>query len=186
MQNELERFVGRPTGRNYLRVRARILEAAEPRPEPQDLIALESHFVEGRYVAVREAMDQMLPAWSLSPRFYWMGAAASLELGDQEEAEVDRFLYQTCLQGLLATGDGSIELPYLLTYASDEEEVLYRLRLQRERSALVRSPQGLCDVVTCEGGRELCFLLTGLPEPECQPSRAQALKQRLAASVARR
>jgi hypothetical protein len=174
MLNELERFIDRPTGRNYLRVRSRILETGSGRPEPKDLAELEASFAEGDFGLVRERMERMLPAWSLSPRFYWLGAVAAREQGDQDSAEIDRFLYQVCLEGLMATGSGSFQLPYLMTYGSDEDELLHYLRLDRERSALVRSPQGLCDVVICQGGRELCFLLEGLPEPDRHESRIRA------------
>jgi hypothetical protein len=161
MQNELERFVARPTGRNYLRVRSLILRAANERREcrdpleSQELTALETLFAQRQFAALRESMESMLPAWSLSPRFYWLGSAAALELQDQEGAEVDRYLYQICLRGLLATGSGSYEAPYWITYASDAEELLHRLGLQREKGALVRSPHGLCQVLSCQNGREL-------------------------------
>ncbi len=155
MQNELERFVARPTGRNYLRVRSHLLRSANGRRESRELTNLEALFAQRHYAAVREAMEAMLPTWSLSPRFYWLGSVAALELQDQEGAEVDRYLHQTCLQGLLATGSGSHELPYWITYASDAEELLHRLGLQREKAALVRSPHGLSQVLSCQNGREL-------------------------------
>jgi hypothetical protein len=173
MQNELERFIGRPTGRNYLRVRDCILGDTGRHPDPEDLAELEVHWVEGRYQALCERMEDLLPEWGLSPRFYWLGAVAARELGELEAAETDRFLYQTCLRGLLDTGDGSLESPFLLTYASDEEELLHRLQLDRTSSALVRSPHGLCHVVSGQDGRELCFLLECLSARELEMAQAR-------------
>jgi hypothetical protein len=158
MQEQLERFFAQPSAENYLRARQCLL-ARRRRPQPAALMKLQTLFEAGRFADVRQQMDTLLPAWGLAPRLYWLGAAAAWQLGDPQAAELDRFLYHTCLEGILATGDGRRSAPYHITYASDQGPVLKHLGWTAAGVRLVRGPEGLCDVVNIGPRRRLWFAL---------------------------
>lgn len=158
MQNELERFLANPTARNYLRVRKLILQDAQLRPRTADLVQLHELFEARRFADVRAAVDEMLPAWALSPRVYWLSAVAARELGNSEDAQLDRFLYQSCLSGLAATGEGTRTAPYRVTYLSDCAELLQWQGLAPQQRGLVRTNRGICECLHCAEG-ERYFLL---------------------------
>jgi hypothetical protein len=158
MQQQLEQFLSRPSAEGYLRVRARLL-ARRRRPPATALWELTELFSDGRFAEVRSEMEKLFPLWALSPRLYWIGSAAALELGDISAAELDRFLYQSCLEGILATGQGRRSDPYVITYASDLAVVLDHLGVTAQKQRLIRGPQGLCDVAEIGSRRRLWFHL---------------------------
>jgi hypothetical protein len=123
------------------------------------MMELQELFRLKRYAEVRGRLEKILPAWVLSPRAYWLGASAARYLGDTQAAELDRFLYQTCLQGILNTGQGTRRQPYWITYASDEPCVLAALGSEARTTRLIRMDSGLCDVVRTGTRRQLWFVL---------------------------
>jgi hypothetical protein len=63
-----------------------------------------------------------------------------------------------CLDGLLATGDGSANRPYIVTYVSD---VLDLIQLQQKtalRRRVMPERDSLRDVIDCDDGRQRHFL----------------------------
>lgn len=159
MQDLLQKFFAHPGPRNYLRVRERLLSRRRGRARPMQLVNLVELFKGGSYQQVRRAIDEMMPAWALSPAVYWLGACAARELDDACEAEVDRFAYHACIQGIMATGAGSEDRPFLITYSSDIDEVLYQMKRVRQRLELQRGKRGLCDVAWCPSGEPFWFSL---------------------------
>ncbi|MBM3998314.1 MAG: hypothetical protein FJ297_02025 [Planctomycetes bacterium] len=146
MRDELESFFADPSAENYLRVRRRVLGYRRA-PVPEQIALVEIDFRSGAYDRVRSELPRLLPHWKLSPRFYRLAGLTALESGDDEGARVDRFLHETCLLGILATGEGDADAPYRITYASDVDEVLEHLGAPVRGKSLVRGPDGLCNVV---------------------------------------
>lgn len=181
MHEDLQRFFAHPGPRNYLRVRER-LYSRRRRARAEQLVELVTLFSAARYAAVRGQIDTMMPAWALSPAVYWIGACAALETGDNPAAELDRFLYQCCLQGILATGHGDAARPLRITYSSDIDEVLYRKGLAREQMTLERGKQGLCDVALCTTGEQVWF---SWGEGRRDPAALDTLPRRIAHSFVR-
>lgn len=162
MQEELEFFFADPCGSNYLRVRRRILRYGR-RAFLGQLARLSGLSAHGQHKRVRTEIDRMMPRWALSPRVYQLGAHAAWLLGDTDAARLDRFLWETCLAGILDTGLGTASEPYWITYPSDIADVVARLGLSCQSSALQRGSRGLCDVIETASGRVLWFAL-GLRE----------------------
>lgn len=179
MQDELQTFLEAPTARNYRRVRELLCDASsevssstehgnEERvgenqaPTAHDLRELASLSAAGEYEKVLDRVSQMLPEWSLSPRVHFYAANAADHLGETETAEIERFVFQACLEGLLATGNGTMQAPYQITYLSDEYDVLTALGLEPRTQALVDRRGLLCDVVQCTDDEEVWFELAGL------------------------
>lgn len=166
MHEELQTFLESPTARTYRRVREALLEemaagevaatSGSALAELADLAAAED------YAALLKLTDDLQPAWALSPRVHFYAALAAEALGESEIAEIERFTCQSCLDGILATGDGTADAPYLITYLSDEYDVLMALGLE-PRSQVVVDRQGmLCDVARCADGEQVWFELSGL------------------------
>jgi hypothetical protein len=162
MRVELQNFLEAPTARGYRRVRDALRDEAFADCPAGELAGLAALSTAGEHLAVLERYDQMQPAWSLSPRVHFYAALAADHLGDEATAELERFVFQACLEGILATGDGSAEAPYLITYLSDEYDVLTALGLAPRAQSLVDRRGLLCDVVKCVDGAEVWFELGGL------------------------
>jgi hypothetical protein len=179
MQRQLSAFVDEPSRETYLAVRSAVL-AASPLPlAATDLTELERLLGEGAARQVLDRLDTLPPSKVLSPRVHLLAAEAAEAVGDVAGGEIERFLFVLCLQGLLATGDGSAAKPYLVCHATDEQDVLAALELEAAGQALVQDGGRLCDVLTCSNGREVWFDMTAVMHPARRPrKRTSAARKR--------
>lgn len=184
MQEELQTFLEAPTARNYRRVRESLLEYvasldAAPSLSPRIIAELTELTLAEQFSAVLAQVDELQPAWALSPRVHYLAALAAEESGDQEGAELERFTFQSCLEGILATGDGTADAPYLITYLSDEYDVLCALGLETQSQVMLEQRGMICDVAKCLDGEEVWFELTGVVHDPRQRAHELALLQSL-------
>jgi hypothetical protein len=157
MEDQLQAFVECPTRENFLRLRdAVVAEVREP-PRRDDLPRLAQLCAEGRFVEARELLQQMMPSWLLSPRTHGYAALAAEQLGDVEDAQLEHDLRRICLEGLLGTGDGTRDHPYLVLHTSDEYEILESLGREPKAQHLHEGPGGRFDVITCRHGPDVWF-----------------------------
>jgi Domain of unknown function (DUF4919) len=150
-------FLEEPTADNYRR--ARRVTLAEPGFDRQSLewVELSRLCDEGLYEEVFERSCDLWPTWKLSPRFHLlMGYAASC-LGDAEEVELCRFQFQTCLEGLLGTGQGTATRPYQVLHISDQYDVIHALGLRGQYQRAVQRKGRCLDVISCEDGTQVWF-----------------------------
>ncbi len=82
------------------------------------------------------------------------------KLGKQEEAEMEAAIYRRCIEGILSTGDGSREHPYVITRVSDEYDILFVLEREMESQALCEINNRHCDVIALADGEEMVFDIT--------------------------
>lgn len=162
MRDELQTFLEHSTAENYRCARSAILSSFDGDAGTDELAELVRIHREGRYENARQKSDAMMPAWALSPRVHYLAAEAARQLKNDEDHELEAFLWQTCLQGILSTGDGSQAHPYLVTHLSDEYDVLDVLQREADSQALVETGKGRYDVITCCGGSEIWFDVTDL------------------------
>lgn len=116
----------------------------------------------GCYEQMFEQTELMPFAWVASPSAHLYASIAAQQMGCGDDAELERFITESILQGLLETGDGSANDPYRITYLSDRQDLLAYFSLNVEKQRLVRSSAGMMDVVTTSTGDDLCFLLGDL------------------------
>lgn len=161
MQAELQTFLESPTARNYRLVRETLLDEVGL-PPVSELAEIAALSAAGRHAEVLDRVADLLPRWSLSPRIHFYAALSADHLGEAETAEIERFVFQSCLEGVLATGDGSPEAPFLITHTSDEYDVLTALGYEPRSQKMVDRNGLVCDVVECRNDEEVWFELTGL------------------------
>jgi hypothetical protein len=156
-------FLVQPTADRYrAALKAFIAAPADAVPS---LLALEQAFCDGCFETVRTLGQDWQRFFALSPRFHRLVALASLELGDQQDAEIERFAAEACLEGVLSSGDGTQAHPYLLSQSADAHEVLKKLGLKAVRQASVESQGALCDVFEvrdrAKATQEVWFVVAG-------------------------
>jgi len=172
MQRRFTQFVESPTRENYLAVRDAVLRRTPLPIQAADLAELMRLLDAEAHREVLERMELLPASKVLSPRVHFLTAEAAEALGDAATGEVERFLFVLCLQGLLATGDGSETAPYAVCHASDEHDLLEVLGCEIAAQALVERDGRLLDVATCSDGRQIWFDATALfQRPQAGPAK---------------
>jgi hypothetical protein len=190
MQRQLSAFVDHPSRQTYLAVRSAVLSAAPLHLAPAELAELERLLGAGQAQQVLDRIGALPPSKVLSPRVHLLAAEAAEAAGDVAGGEVERFLFVLCLQGLLATGEGTPANPYLVCHVTDEYDLLEALELEPAGQELALHEGHMCDVLTCTNGREVWFDLSGVvarPKRQRQATRKRTKTRRKpAAARARR
>ena len=150
-------FLENPTPEKYRR--ARRMTMAMPGFHRQSLAWLELSRLcdEGRWAEVLRRSDDMWVSWSLSPRFHLLVGYAASHLDDDEEVELSRFQFQTCLDALLGTGKGTPASPYEVLRTCDQYDVIGALGLRGHMQRAVELRGRSMDVVACDDHAEVWF-----------------------------
>lgn len=160
MEREFTRFVEQPTRENYLAACQAALRISQALVQTVDLLAIEQLLGDRKFAAARASLENLPPTAALSPRVHLLAAELAEATGDGDDLELERFLFAVCVRGILATGDGSQQSPYIVCQAADEHEVLHALQLQAVSQAIKPRGARMLDVVKCAGGRSVWFDLT--------------------------
>lgn len=174
MQSALQRFVAQPSRENYLLARAALLAASTRTLDAAQLDALALLADAGDIPGLAAALDALPPIAALVPRVHYYAALAAEARQDADDLELERMLLVICLRALLMTGDGSPELPYVVSAVSDEYDLLDSLELCPGSQTLVHRGDGTLDVIQCEDGSEIWFDVSALIAiPASAPAAAQ-------------
>lgn len=157
MKQQFFEFIESPSLETYLAIRELVLSDASYNPYSEDLNDLFDRLEAGDYVQVQQGISGGMPNLLLSPRAHMLAAIAAENTGELKGAEVERYIATACVKGILSTGDGSFESPYLVVRTSDEYDVLQFLDLQPQMQSLQSHGLKHYDVIVTTAGREICF-----------------------------
>ncbi len=115
---------------------------------------------EKKFKEAREKLEKAMPNLLLSPRAHGMAAMAAEGLDDAAKAKAERDAAAKCVEGMLATGDGSADKPYLVTRVTDEYDLLRHLKKVRDAQGLRHKDGKAFDVMSCTDGTEVWFDIT--------------------------
>lgn len=174
MHDKLVTFLEDPTADNYLAARSVVAVSANLVRIVAEMQEAECLNREGQFEALRTLVDNLIPSAALSPRLHYFSARANRELGRREDAELAEFMFDACMRGLLATGEGTAEAPYLVAMTSDQYDILRALRLSPHRQKLIERDGKRYDCILCESGEEVWFDVTEVTaRPTSKTSRAR-------------
>jgi len=188
MQREFIRFIEQPSADSYLSARDAMLKQ-EPETLTADALSeLVQLFHEGDHEALLDRTERLPASAALSPRVHYYAAEAAAATGDEDRAELERFLFVVCLRGILATGDGSPERPYVICHQSDEADVLEAMEKQAARQTLAQLEHAVYEVVDCDDESRVHFDVTtiiGMPERRRRMQTRRVAKSRVRSAVSR-
>lgn len=174
MFQEFARFLESPSRATYLAARGAWLRLEVQPLHPAELTELAARLEAGDAAGVIEQAHGWRSRAALSPRVHYLTAEAHAVLGQSEHAELERWVFQACLQGMLATGDGTRRKPYVIAQLSDEYDVLKLRALNCEQQRFVQRGRKACDVLTCADGNEVWFDVTDLAQVPAEAIPAQS------------
>jgi hypothetical protein len=172
MKKAFATFVAEPTGEHYLVARDAALKISRTNVSSRDFSRLTQLADSQLFADLMHAIEDLPPSAQLSPRAHYLAWMAAEQMRDDEEAELERYLFAACIRGILETGCGSPEAPYRITHVSDEYDVLLALGRESVSQRLIERDGRAFDVLRCDDGQELWFELgsfSAAPQPAPKP-----------------
>jgi hypothetical protein len=184
---EFARFLESPSRATYLAARSAWLRLSMQPLHPAELTELAARLAQGDTAGVIATAHDWKSRGALSPRVHYLTAEAHTVRGETEQAELERWVFSTCLQGILATGDGTRKKPFVIAQLTDEYDVLKLHGLECEQQRLVQRGRRTCDVLACSDGSEVWFEINALMRvpAEALPSKIQVELPAKAAGITR-
>jgi len=155
-----EAFLKEPTKESYLRVFEAVASAPSYNPYSRDLDEATDLMKDKKHKEAQEKLEKAMPNLLLSPRAHQFASIAAKGLGDDKKAESERDAAAACLKGILLTGDGSADRPYLVTRVSDEYDLLRHLKKGKKAQSLRNKDGKSYDVIDCADGSQVWFDIT--------------------------
>jgi hypothetical protein len=164
MQNSvlerLGKYLQEDTLENFLSLRKAVAESAAYDPYADDLDTAEALLEQGQLEELAERLLSAMGNRILNPSAHMMASFVFRKLSDEQRADTELGLARVVLEGILSTGDGSQERPYLVLCTADEYDVLERLGKQVSQQSLVEKDGKHFDRHACQDGTEVWFDVT--------------------------
>ena len=149
-----------PNKQNYLALREFLIQSDAYQPYSRELDKAMDLFEEDKKEEARDLLMRSLDNLILSPRAHQMLSMCHDDTGDADAAKLERDLFFACIEGILDTGDGSEDAPYVVARASDEHDVVGYLRKRFVKQSLVEKNGKYFDHLECADGTVLVFDIT--------------------------
>jgi len=156
----LRAFLQQPGRESFLRVRETVIASPAHAPyshHAQEMAVLAKR---GDLDGAFKLLSDSFPNLILSPFAHAALSIAHEKKGDEQASRFERAVCSLCLEGIMSTGQGTKESPYLVTLIQDEYDVLQYLGRESTMQALVEVGEGQHDVMTLEDGTEVHFDIT--------------------------
>jgi len=150
-------FLEEPTPQNYLAARRALVTSPAYDPYAQGLSEAEELVNTRRWVDALKKISEVMPNFHLTPRIHYLASLAAEAQDDKAAVQRHTFAYERCLRGLLETGEGTEEKPYLVTRVEDEYDMLVHLEKEPAGQGLVSRNGKHFDVMRCTDGTEIWF-----------------------------
>ncbi|MGE0433427.1 MAG: DUF4919 domain-containing protein [Planctomycetota bacterium] len=162
MFDQFAEFVDEPTRQNFMALRRMLIKHESYRPYSNPLAPLQQAADSEDWEGLLQAVPSAMPGMLLSARLHMLASIAHEKLGHEEDAMMEKMLYQRCLEGIRLTGQGTEEQPWLVLRVSDEYDVLFATGRTLERQSLVSSGERKLDHLVCTDGSEVWFDVTDM------------------------
>ncbi len=160
VKNQFIEFLKTPSCDTFMKVRAEVVTSPLYEPYTEDLDAIiglvKQEDFEGAQKLLMAGMANLL----LSPRAHLLSAMVADKLGDADRSRFEGFIARRCIDGIMSTGDGTADKPWVVTQVSDEYDVLNFLSKEMEEQALHDRGERRLDSVRTKDGGELWFDIT--------------------------
>jgi len=154
------KLVEEASAANYLAVCDAISSHTSYAPYSDELARVEDLFSENKLEEARSCIFGAFPNLLVSPRAHWALAAIANRLKDDRGRSMEQWIAARCVEGVLATGEGTREKPYVVLRTSDEYDVLQFRGKKFVSQALQEFNDKCFDAISCEDGSELWFDIT--------------------------
>lgn len=160
MRENLIEFIQSPNRETYLAFREKVIASEEYAPYSNEFDEAGELFEQQKLAEARDTLKKAMVNLILSPRAHQLLGFLCYKLGDERAAQMESMIGQACLQGILATGDGSRKSPYVVLRTTDEYDVIGHFEKQLKQQSLVGDGDLHLDLIECTDGSEYWFDIT--------------------------
>ncbi|WP_299619296.1 hypothetical protein [uncultured Tenacibaculum sp.] len=96
----------------------------------------------------------------LSPRAHLYKNFALDKMNNQKGAQAELIFAQKIMEGISLTGNGTKEMPYIVTRISDEKDMLRYFQEEFKSQSLVKNENKIFDLIQCQSGKKIYFDIT--------------------------
>lgn len=160
MHEELIDFVMSQDRDSYLEFREKVISSDSYQPYSDELDTAVELCDQEKWEEARDLVQNAMGNLILSPRAHRMVGFLHHKLGDDQAAQFESMIAQCCLIGIQATGDGSVDDPFIVVRTSDEHDLIEHLGKQPQQQSLTHQGDRHLDVITCVDGTEYWFDIT--------------------------
>ena len=155
--SRLNAFLRERTLDRYLAARDAMMVSRHYDPKSTVLPDIYRQLGRGLHHQVLALATKAMGNWLLNPGIHFVVSQAFRELGDEERADHEVETGRALLSGLLMTGDGTPEHPYIVLRTADEYDVLASMGLRcRAHQVAYRNGRAF-DALACDDGRDVWF-----------------------------
>jgi tetratricopeptide (TPR) repeat protein len=176
----IARFLAQPSKENFTAVQGRVIADRGYDQTARGLDDMLELYRQKQYAKAIDRFQAAQPDLALSPQAHFYAARCYEELGQKEMQKKELAVVRACLEGLLATGDGSPERPFVVTHASDEYDLLTcPLKTESKSQSSTHKKGRWYDVLECSNGKTYWFDITltfGRESKPAAPAIASAAK----------
>ncbi|MEZ6057487.1 MAG: DUF4919 domain-containing protein [Planctomycetaceae bacterium] len=160
MRDELIQFIQSPDRDSYLAFRRKIIESNSYEPYSDEIDTAGELYEQEKIEEARETLQSAMPNLMLSPRAHQLLGFLHHKLGNEQAAQMEMMIGHACTEGILASGDGSKDRPFIVSRTSDEHDVIDHLGKQLKQQSLSHSGDSHLDLIECTDGSEYWFDIT--------------------------
>jgi hypothetical protein len=158
--NKFHEFVENPTGVLYVEALAELAGSPGYSPYDDDSLRIHELITSEKFEAAQEACRDAMETLLLSPEAHMIAAFLARKLDDKELLARERLLIAACITGILDTGDGTKQHPYVVSVVSDEYSVLRALKKEMTSQCLIRDEDRFLDVIETIEKERIYFDIT--------------------------
>lgn len=160
MREELIQFIQSPDRDSYLAFRAKLVASDGYEPYSDEIHTAGELYEQQKIDDARKTIQKAMGNLILSPRAHQFLGFLHHKLGNEQAAQMEMMIGHACIEGILATGDGSANNPYIVSRTSDEHDVIEYLDKQLKQQSLTLKDDKHLDLIQCTDGSEYWFDIT--------------------------
>jgi hypothetical protein len=153
-------FVENPSGEHYRAILEKLAAGSDYRPYAGQIEQIQGLLDSEEYEKAYEACQRSKGTLLLSPELHMLAGYAARKLGDEETFDLERVITSACVRGILDTGDGTKEKPFIVSVPGDEYFVLEVFKKKYGSQALICDGDRYVDLIKTTECDEIYFDIT--------------------------
>ncbi|WP_422104823.1 DUF4919 domain-containing protein [Winogradskyella sp.] len=150
-------FIRTTTNENFISSQEEVFNHSSYNPYSEDLDVIEDFLDKEELVKAVEYNNINV---ILSPRAHLYKNYALDKMNKEKEAQAELIFAHKIMEGISLTGNGTKEMPYMVTRVSDEKDMLRYFQEEFKSQSLVKNENSILDLIQCQSGKEIYFDIT--------------------------